>query len=379
VRPDLAGSASIGKRLAFVCFTLVVLVVAAAVFAEVAYRIFAPRPEVFDLSGLHEFRPDREWLYRGRPGVEGEILGTHYTINADGFRGPVHARPGPPDKFRVVVLGDSIAFGFGVREEQTFPRVLETLLAERAPEALVEVINLGTGGYSAWNEARLLEDVGISYAPDLVLVQFSINDLNDPTSHFGTQTKLVLGSIPDAAFPDPARSRGIAPLRRWVSRACHLFQLCTALRQRTADQSKPMRHTQESVRAFRDPVESTDRVEWRWLEDRYDEMAAAAESAGARFAVLAFPYRSQMKGKNPHPVSQHLESLARQRGWLLVDPLAAFRETRHRGVKLFMDIWHPTPAGHRVAATETLRVLACGDALGAEARSAVTGPPCPTP
>ena len=40
--------------------------------------------------------------------------------------------------------------------------------------------------------------------------------------------------------------------------------LCTALRQRIADRKEPEQRSQEFVRAFRDPVEETDRVEWRW-------------------------------------------------------------------------------------------------------------------
>ncbi len=378
MRPELVGPNTPSKQLAFACFTLVVLVVAAGAVGEAAFRIFAQQPKVFDLSGLHEFRPDREWLFRGRPGVEGEILGTNYKINSDGFRGPVHAIPRPPGGLRIVVLGDSIAFGFGVREEQTFPRVLEALLAERAPAAEVEVINLGTGGYSAWNEARLLEDVGVAYEPDLVLVQFSINDLNDPSIHFGAQTKLILGNIPDAAFPDPTRRTGVDPVRQLFVRACHVSKLCTALRLRTAARIKPKRRSREYIRAFKEPVERTDRVEWRWLEDRYDEMAATTAAAGAQFAVLAFPYQQQLIGRKAHPVSQHLESMAQKGGWLLIDPLARFREARG-SKRLFMDLWHPTILGHRIAAEELLHGLACENALGEAARVAVTAPPCPTP
>lgn len=369
-------SYSLRRRLVFVGFTLAVLVLAAGIFAEIAYRIFAPTPEVYDLSGLHEFRPDREWLYRGRPGAAGEVLGTRYEINADGFRGPVHSREPKPGVFRIVVLGDSIAFGFGVREEQTFVRVLERLFAQRAPEAQVEVVNLGTGGYSAWNEARLLEDVGVAYRPDVVLVQFSINDLNDPTVHFGTQTRLALGAIPDAAYPNPSRRGGFGSLKRQLSRGCHLLKLCTALRQRLADRREPEPRSEEFVRAFRDPVERTDRVEWRWLEDRYLEMASAAEAAGARFALLAFPYPQQMAGSQAHPVSQHLKELAVRHGWLFADPLPRYREVGSRGARLFMDIWHPTVLGHEIAAQETLRALVCEGALEAHSPGIRLDPAC---
>jgi lysophospholipase L1-like esterase len=363
MRTTAAGQPAPAKRLIFVCATLIFLVVAAAAVAEVAYRIFTPRQEVFDLTGLHEFRPDREWLYGPRPGIETELFGTHYRINTDGFRGPRHPRSRPPGGLRILVLGDSIAFGFGVREEETFPRVLETLLAKIATEGTVEVINLGVGGYNTWNEARLLEDIGVEYQPDLVMVQFSINDLNDPTNHFGAQTNLVFGAIPDAAFPNPARSMGVASTHMALVRTCHLSELCGALHQRIANRREPRPITLDSARATATPVENTDRVEWRWLEERYQEMSQTAAGVGARFAILAFPYRDQVRGVGPHPVAMQLASLARRNDWILVNPLGAFRRARRQNEHLFLDLWHPTIVGHRIAAAEALHELTCSGPL----------------
>lgn len=345
------------RRASYAGITLLLLITVVALLAEGVYRLVAAPPEVFDLSGLHEFRPDREWLYRGRAGAAGEIFGTYYEINANGFRGPVHAETNPEDRKRLVVMGDSIAFGFGVDVEETFPRVIETLLASRLPKAKIEVVNLGVGGYNAWNEARLLEDVGLAYGPDVVLVQFSINDLNDPTVHFSTQTRLSMGAIPDKAFPDPSRSQGLSPGRQTFTRVCNLSRLCAALRLRASEDEKPLREGADAVRAFSAPIEQTDRVEWQWLEERYLEMATASKEAGAQFGILAFPYRSQLGGRGEHSVNRHLRELAERQGWLFIDPLPAYRNARARGNKLFIDLWHPSVAGHAIAARETARVL----------------------
>jgi hypothetical protein len=348
---------------------------AALALGEVAARLLALPGPVFDLRGLHEFRPDRSWLYGLRPGAEGRLSSsgdTLYRINADGFRGPRHARPKPPGMLRVVVMGDSIAFGYGVEESSSFPRALEARLAELVPEAHIEVVNLGVGGYNAWNEAELLKDVGIGYEPDLVLVQFCINDLNYPSVHFDAQTRLVLSAIPDAAFPDPSRRRGprhaLSPALGWCARS----KLC-ALSQDLWLSGREPEFGEEARHAAIVPVESEDGPEWGWLEARYREMAGAAEAAGARFLVLAFPYPAQLQGREPHPVQERVLELARRHGWTVIDPLPAFR--RARGTPLFLDWWHPTAAGHRVAAEETLRVLACGGALGDEARGACRGGP----
>src|SRR6185436_8711819 len=73
-------------------------------------------------------------------------------------------------------LGDSFAFGFGVREDDTYLARMERALADRH----VEVINAGLAGMGPDNEARLLAADGPGLRPDLVLVAFFVgNDLID--------------------------------------------------------------------------------------------------------------------------------------------------------------------------------------------------------
>jgi len=328
-----------------------------------------------ELRGLHRFRPDVPWLFELRPGAEGRISKTaaaFYRINADGLRDSVYSRPKPDGVFRVVVMGDSVSFGYGVEEAEAYPQVLEELLYELVPDSHIEVVNLSVGGYNAYNEAKLLEGVGQSYEPDLVLVQFCINDLNDPTVHFDKQTRIALSAIPDAAFPDPSQRRGSAHVPSRVLRWCRASKLCAAIQ----DLWLAMVAPEFDDQARRDAVvfiEATDRPEWSWLEARYEEMAGVATAGGASFAILAFPYPKQLAEPSPHPVQVQLATLGQRHGWPVIDPLAAFQEAYTESTPLFMDWWHPTPAGHRVAAMAIARALACGGQLGAEARRA-----CPT-
>jgi hypothetical protein len=347
-------------------------IAAALATAEVALRLGLGPAPAGDLRGLHEFRPDRSWLYGLRPGAELRVAATGdvvYRINPDGFRGPRHARPRPEGRRRIVVLGDSVAFGYAVDEAQAFPRVLESRLAERLPGAGFEVVNLGVGGYNAWNELELLRDVGVGYQPDLVLVQFCINDLNDPTMHFDAQTRLALDAIPDAAFPDPSRRRGPEHAPSPARVACARSRLCSLASERWIALAQPDFDQADRLAAGA-PVERADAPEWRWLEARYREMAAVARQAGAGFAVLAFPYRAQLDRSGPDPVQERLHALALANGWTLVDPLPRFLAERSDASPLFVDWWHPTGAGHRIAAEVALDTLACAGALGAEAASA---------
>ena len=81
--------------------------------AELALRVL-PMTPASDVRGLHELRPDRPWLYGMRPGAEMRGPGgVRYQVNADGFRDHTYTRPKPAGTFRIVVLGHSVAFGWG--------------------------------------------------------------------------------------------------------------------------------------------------------------------------------------------------------------------------------------------------------------------------
>lgn len=355
------------RPLLVACLFVVLGTLLGLVVGEVAIRTLTPDRSAFELRGLHRFRPDLPWLYELRPGAQGRLSETgsaSYRISADGLRDAIHVRPKPPGVFRVVVLGDSIAFGYGVEQEEAFPQLLEQRLARLAPDSGIEVVNLGVGGYNAYNEEKLLEGVGRSYEPDLVLVQFCINDLNDPTLHFDAQTRLALSAIPDAAFPDPARRSGSEHHASRVLGWCRISKLCAAAHDTWLVLNAPEfddADRQDAVRL----VGAGDLPEWRWLETRYLEMARVAEESGAAFAILAFPFRKQLETPAPDPVQEQLAGLAQRHGWAIVDPLPAFREAQR---PLFLDWWHPTAAAHRIAAAETARALACGGLVGAEAQ-----------
>jgi lysophospholipase L1-like esterase len=100
-----------------------------------------------------------------------------YRINSQGLRDVERPVEKPAGTQRIAVLGDSIAFGFGVEREQAFPALLERRLAERFPGRPIEVLNFGVPGYDTAQEAALLEQVAAPFAPDLVLITYFVNDV----------------------------------------------------------------------------------------------------------------------------------------------------------------------------------------------------------
>jgi lysophospholipase L1-like esterase len=137
--------------------------------------------------GLLEYPPqmNRGHPTRGytlRPGFEGESkFGIPFRVSAQGFRSPEVAVPKPAGTHRVLVLGDSVTWGAGVREEETFSRRLEAELGDELACA-VEVVNAGISGYGSIEELDVLRNDGLALEPDVVLVYHVEND-NQISSH----------------------------------------------------------------------------------------------------------------------------------------------------------------------------------------------------
>lgn len=74
----------------------------------------------------------------------------------------------------IVAFGDSITAGFAVR--RGFPSYWKQMLAEKYPEAKIEMINSGISGDTSMDGLARLDYSVLSYEPDLITINFGIND-----------------------------------------------------------------------------------------------------------------------------------------------------------------------------------------------------------
>ncbi len=101
--------------------------------------------------------------------------------NSIGFHDVDHDVQKPPGVFRILVLGDSFVEGIQVPLEDLFHRLLERDLAALGDrDETIEVMALGWSGWGQTDSLRALRELGLSYSPDLVLVEFlCANDVMD--------------------------------------------------------------------------------------------------------------------------------------------------------------------------------------------------------
>jgi lysophospholipase L1-like esterase len=150
--------------------------------AEVTTRLVMPNSVKFRL--MHQ--PDEKLGYRLAPNYEIEHKKSEFNtlikINSEGLRDYEHQKDKKSSLFRILVMGDSFTFGLGVNSEETYAKVLETLLNQNLAaktQKKYEVINAGIDGYGTEQEYFYLKELGNQYRPDLVIVGLYANDITD--------------------------------------------------------------------------------------------------------------------------------------------------------------------------------------------------------
>lgn len=148
-------------------------VVVRALFAE--QTVLFPRYHTDVTYGEHtirRIRPNSQFYHRS---VDGRW---RFTTNSQGFRNYVDFEyDKAPGVFRVVSLGDSHTQGYEVRQDFTFSAVMERYLRRAGFNA--EVLNTGVSGFGTAEQLVLLEQEMVKYRPDVVVLGFFANDLED--------------------------------------------------------------------------------------------------------------------------------------------------------------------------------------------------------
>lgn len=128
------------------------------------------------------YHPLRGWTLN--PNLKNLIAedGKRVNSNSKGIRGTAeYLYEKPHDKFRIVAIGDSLTYGSEVSDHETYPYYLNELLLQ------TEVINMGVHGYGHDQMLLYLQEEGVKYHPDIVLLGFVQNDMHRNTvafSHF---------------------------------------------------------------------------------------------------------------------------------------------------------------------------------------------------
>jgi lysophospholipase L1-like esterase len=124
------------------------------------------------------YSPHRDFFWTLRSNSEHTDYKRHiqYKINSRGLRGEIVPYQKKKGEIRLLFLGDSCAFGWGVSYENTYSNVVKSLLQERFPGVDFEIINAAVPGYSSYQGLKYYKKELYKYNPDFVIIFFGAND-----------------------------------------------------------------------------------------------------------------------------------------------------------------------------------------------------------
>jgi hypothetical protein len=382
--------------------TVVTLLLLEGVLHIVGY----PRTKTGHQRFFVEYDADRGW--RNVPGAKGEFSTDEYDVfleyNSRGIRGPERSYDKPPGTYRVVILGDSFIEGYSVPREDRVAEVLEGILTQRDPNRKYEVIALGTAGYSTDQELLWLEQEGLKYKPDLVVLMFYMNDV-----WFNGQSVYWRGEKPAFVFengelrltnvpvPDkrPAKDKDKAKkksggLKHWIRANSKLYALFNLSLENSPELRaaatkiglvSPRQEDQEDdggprvadeLSVFQKTEPPATQNAWRVTEALVGRMAKTANAAGADFIAFHIPFKGVVYPESWGPilaklgipegeldrerVREHFLAICKSQGVTCIEPTKDFQraasEYGARGERVYyVQDNHWNAGGHRLAAT----------------------------
>lgn len=280
------------------------------------------------------------------PGSRYEWQGIPVVISDAGLRNPPTTYDKPAGAYRILNLGDSIAMGWGVREEETYGRLLEERLnAGSDGDLSYEVINAATPGWNLENELAYLEAEGLKYEPDLILLDLTlVNDIYGKSALASNRSGLI----------------------EWLRAHTHFWPFLTIqmrtlkARSEGRDRIDVIDPPTEAAGYF--PVDPT-AEHWTKFWGQIEAIHSLAERNGADLALIMFPLEFQVLDEAYSTTPQQvLMARANEAGIPVLDLLPAFSQAcrekpggpcQLEDRYLFADVWmHPSAFGHELTTAE---------------------------
>ena len=250
--------------------------------------------------------------------------------NAAGYRDLERTLQPAPGVRRMVLLGDSFAWGASVEFDDALPQRLERALSRRRQQRW-EVVSLALPGMNTVDQAAQLEQEAFAYQPEVVLLAYVLNDSEDA----------VAAEARRAADWAEARRQAAPPSLLDRSALLHWVRL------RLWATRENRRRVSGYLSMYADGAPG-----WIAGQKALERMGGLCRARGVPFVVAIFPlFGNPLDQRYPFaPIHEKVKVAAARAGARVVDLLPAYRGLRWDLLVVDgVDDEHPNEIAHRIA------------------------------
>lgn len=337
---------------------------------ETLVRIFEVGPDIYPLRGqVFTLSDNPKLLFELVPGAVSTE--EDLTINADGMRDRDYSVTKPPHTYRIACIGDSICFGWPLKQSEPCPKRLEALLNRylATPDRRFEVLNFGVSGYNISQIVESLRVRALKYQPDLVIYGYCLNDpLQFSLTYESLRAQLTAA---EKNFRD--RLVGSAYRLRLRSRlyllAWYLSESMTLQGHELEFRRPPQQWLIRQKKDYHGWVADLYRDgPWRHTVDELSVLARMTRPPEIATYVVIFPFFENLSDYRLTEVHRRIAAASDRLSLGVIDLLDDYQALERASPEPFaLDITHPNPRGHTFAAVAILRELVLRGAIPASA------------
>ncbi len=285
---------------------------------------------------IYEPDPSLYWKLKPNQNCYTKIGRKPVRINSHGTRGAEFPAAKPPGTFRIISLGDSRTFGWGVAESNTYSALIEGELQQSlGATCRVEVINTGVNAWSYPQFLVFFRDTALKWQPDMVII-----------GEANLWTQFSESNSPEFVRKFMSRVRLKNFLRRFA-----LYHYVVEVKLKDFYEKHRTRFI--PVDPKQDPLfkEQQQADPDAAFQTAINSLCLVAITNGVKPVLLFLPAQDQLQTSNVPPVLRIKSLLAQQRSVPLVDVTEAARP-RVNELYLEGDPVHFNEAGHALIARE---------------------------
>jgi lysophospholipase L1-like esterase len=234
--------------------------------------------------------------------------------------------------YRILGLGDSFAWGWGVADNRrTFFKLLECWLQSSVPQGAIEVINASQPGASAADYQRFMEEHGYGLAPDMVILSFNLNDA------FVQHASMT---IDDRTAKRLEQKEGF-----WSRHSC-LVRFFQERIVRTRVRREFIANVHDAYFLVHEQAQR-----WQRAQATLQAIAVGCRQRGIALQVVIFPLLADLERR--YPFAREVAEIARfcrQNGIACIDLLPVFLGKKSALLWTRPNNAHPNEVAHRLAA-----------------------------